>query len=337
MKKLIYIFLVTPIILIGQEYLTYNHNGINRDYIYYEPVGLPDNAPLVIVAHGYSDSHTSIMNYSGMNVIANQNGFAVCYPKGTTDNQWGGQNFWNVGYDFHEGYSVNDIDFLINLAQHLQATYNLSAENTFMTGMSNGAELCYLIACEAPGFFKAFAPVAGTIFPNGLTNNSCTNFSVPFFEIHGSNDDVTLFEGDANDQFWGPYLSIDSIINLWIDINGISGLTIDTIPNFNTNNKFTVSYKYTSSIDSNEFWLYKHKDGHSWSVDDIIVEQEIWSFFSKYLTSDNPINLSESNIKSNKLKIKTFDLLGRISQDKLYAPLIDIYDDGSSHKRIVID
>ena len=75
-------------------------------------------------------------------------------------NQWGGQNFWNVGYDFHEGYSVNDIDFLINLAQHLQVTYNLSAENTFMTGMSNGAELCYLIACEAPGFFKAFAPVA---------------------------------------------------------------------------------------------------------------------------------------------------------------------------------
>ena len=211
MKKLIYIFLFTPIILIGQEYLTYNHNGINRDYIYYEPVDLPDNAPLVIVAHGYSDSHTSIMNYSGMNVIANQNGFAVCYPKGTTDNQWGGQNFWNVGYDFHEGYSVNDIDFLINLAQHLQATYNLSTENTFMTGMSNGAELCYQIACEAPGFFKAFAPVAGTIFPNGLTNNSCTDFSVPFFEIHGSNDDVTLFEGDANDQFWGPYLSIDSI------------------------------------------------------------------------------------------------------------------------------
>ena len=81
MKKLIYIFLFTPIILIGQEYLTYNHNGINRDYIYYEPDGLPDNAPLVIVAHGYSDSHTSIMNYSGMNVIANQNEFAVCYPR----------------------------------------------------------------------------------------------------------------------------------------------------------------------------------------------------------------------------------------------------------------
>ena len=303
---------------------------------YYEPIDLPDFAPLVIVAHGYGDSHTSIMNYSGMNAIADENGFAVCYPKGTTDNEWGGQNFWNVGYDFHQGYSVNDIDFVTDLAHHLQITYNLSPDNTFMTGMSNGAELCYLIACEAPGFFKAFAPVAGTIFPNGLTNNSCNDFSVPFIEIHGDNDDVTLFEGDTNDQFWGPYLSIDSIINLWVNINGLSDLTIDTITNINANDKFTTSYKYTSSNGFNEFWLYKHKDGHSWSVDDIIVEEEVWSFFSKYLTSNNQVSISEvNNIESN--KIKTLDLLGRISDNKLLTPLIDIYDDGSIKKRMVID
>ena len=51
MKKLILILLFFPIILNAQEvYSTFNHNGINRDYIYYEPVGLPDYAPLVIVA-----------------------------------------------------------------------------------------------------------------------------------------------------------------------------------------------------------------------------------------------------------------------------------------------
>ena len=336
MKKLLYTLIFFPIILNGQEYLTYNHNGINRDFIYYEPIDLPDFAPLVIVAHGYGDSHTSIMNYSGMNAIADENGFAVCYPKGTTDNQWGGQNFWNVGYDFHQGYSVNDVDFVTDLAHHLQITYNLSSDNTFMTGMSNGAELCYLIACEAPEFFKAFAPIAGTIFPNGLTNNSCNEFSVPFFEVHGVNDNVTLFQGDTNDQFWGPYLSIDSIIDLWININGLSDLIIDTIPNFNANNKFTVSYKYISLNGFNEFWLYKHKDGHSWNVDDIIVEQEVWSFFSKYLTTNNQANIS--HVKNTELnKIKTLDLFGRVSKDKLFIPLIDFYDNGSINKRIVID
>jgi hypothetical protein len=43
------------------------------------------------------------------------------------------------------------------------------------------------------------------------------------------------------------------------------------------------------------------------------------------------------NEKSNQIKIKTLDLLGRTSEDKMYVPLIDIYDDGSTHKRIVID
>ena len=76
-------------------------------------------------------------------------------------------------------------------------------------------------------------------------------------------------------------------------MNGLSDLIIDTIPNFNANNKFTVSYKYISLNGFNEFWFYKHKDGHSWNVDDIIVEQEVWSFFSKYLTTNNPVNISE--------------------------------------------
>ena len=73
-----------------------------------------------------------------------------------------------------------------------------------------------------------------------------------------------------------------------------------------------------------------------WNVDDIIVEQEVWSFFSKYLTTNNPVNISEvKNIESN--KIKTLDLFGRTSMDKLFIPLIDIYDNGSINKRIVID
>ena len=76
-----------------------------------------DVCPLVFVAHGYTGSHTGIMNYCGMNDIADQNGFAVCYPKGTTDNQWGGSNFWNVGYDFHNGINVDDARCFIDEGQ----------------------------------------------------------------------------------------------------------------------------------------------------------------------------------------------------------------------------
>ena len=336
MKKTILFFLITPFLVLSQQtiYGTFLHDGLNRDYIYYEPNNLQANAPLVFVAHGYTGSHTGIMNYCGMNDIADQNGFAVCYPKGTTDNQWGGSNFWNVGYDFHNGINVDDVGFIINLAQYLQLNYNLSSDNTFFTGMSNGGELSYLLACEAPGTFKAFAPVAGTIFPNGLTNNTCNASPIPIFEIHGSNDNVTLFEGDPNDTFWGPYLGIDSIINYWVSINGLSDLTIDTLPNLNNNNEYIISYKYSSLSSNNKVWLYKHKNGHNWDVDDIVVAQEIWDFFSLFLTSST--NVNDEFLNSNKKILKITDLLGRKINENKNQLSIYFYSNGSIEKKIYL-
>ena len=86
---------------------------------------------------------------------------------------------------------------------------------------------------------------------------------------------------------WGPYLGIDSIINYWTDINELDYLNIDTLPNLNNNNKFVISYKYYSKKSDKKVWLYKHKSGHSWDVDDIVVAEEIWGFFSQFLSTNN--------------------------------------------------
>ena len=323
-----------PLLVFSQQYLNYTHNGINRDYIYYQPSSILNGAPLVFVAHGYSGSAQSIMNYSGFNALADQYGFAVCYPNGTQDN--GGNNFWNVGYLFTAGSNVDDVAFLISLAQELQNTYNLSSVNTFLTGMSNGAELSYLIACESPGTFKAYAPVAGTIFINGLTNNTCNGTASPIFEIHGLNDNVTLFNGNPNDQFWGPYLAIDSILDFWVSTNGLDILNIDTLPNLNNNNKYTISYKYSSNNIMNEVWLYKHKNGHSWDVDDINVEEEIWDFFGKYITSTNTSVNTETLIPKRKL-VRTVNLFGQEVGQIKNNFFLNIYDDGSVEKIILLD
>jgi len=281
MKKLLLILVCLPIFGFGQQTFNFMHNGLNREYIYYAPANIPVDAPLVFVAHGFTGSAQGIMNYCGMNTIADQNNFAVCYPQGTSD-YWG-DNFWNVGYDFHAGVNIDDVDFIVSLASHLQSTYQLNTINTFFTGMSNGGELSYLLACETSGVFRAFAPVAGTVFPNGLTNNICSpGIPVPMFETHGRNDNVTLMEGDPFDQYWGPYLAIDTIINFWVDQNSLTNLVIDTFPNLNNNNKITISYKYSDPATNNEVWLYTHKNGHNWVLDgDVIIEEEIWDFFSQ--------------------------------------------------------
>ncbi len=90
------------------------HNGISRDYILYIPENLPTNAPLVVVSHGYTSSAKTMMSYSGMNKVADEEK-SIVKPQGTKDQR--GNNFFNVGYDFHSGVTVDDIDFLESLAK----------------------------------------------------------------------------------------------------------------------------------------------------------------------------------------------------------------------------
>ena len=89
---------------------TFIINNETRQYYLYTPDSLGPGVPLLFVLHGYSGSAVSIMNYSNMNLIADENGFVVCYPQGLIDDT--GYAFWNVGYSFHPNETVDDVEFL---------------------------------------------------------------------------------------------------------------------------------------------------------------------------------------------------------------------------------
>ena len=72
---------------------TLRSGGVERTYRLHLPANLPDNAPLVIVLHGYGgDANPEAF---GMNATADRHGFAVCYPQGERDSR--GKRGWNVG------------------------------------------------------------------------------------------------------------------------------------------------------------------------------------------------------------------------------------------------
>ena len=68
------------------EHRTVIHGGLERDYIIHVPSNINQDSPLVIVIHGYTSSAETIMTYSGMNDVANREGFIVVYPQGTVGN-----------------------------------------------------------------------------------------------------------------------------------------------------------------------------------------------------------------------------------------------------------
>lgn len=260
------------------------HNGISRDYILYIPENLPTNAPLVVVSHGYTSSAKTMMSYSGMNKVADEEKFLVVYPQGTKDQR--GNNFFNVGYEFHASSKVDDLGFIKALVTKLTDDYQVNPNHVFATGMSNGGDLSYFLACYASDMFQAVAPIAGTMMQT--TIETCKpQKGMPIFAVHGKADEVTYFDGDmANRDKWGPYPGIPAVIEHWVDVNAVEiskQVDLDNITNFTASNEALSFDRYLSETSDHEVWLYIHSGGHDWSLKELDTSSEIWSFFTRYI------------------------------------------------------
>ena len=60
--------------------LTFEHDGLTREYALYLPANLADTAPLVFVLHGYTQTSSDIITY-GMNEVADAYGLRSATQK----------------------------------------------------------------------------------------------------------------------------------------------------------------------------------------------------------------------------------------------------------------
>ena len=218
MKKILQVALTLVCVFVFTEAsaqearkFTMKHGGMEREYWLYLPSDIKPDAPLVILLHGYKAKAEGYR--PEMMTVAEENGFALCYPQGALDGR--GKTCWNVGYPFQEDLKTDDVDFLCTLARHLQKKHDLSRENTFLTGMSNGGEMCYLMAYLKPDMFAAFAPIAGLSMEWSYKKYEATK-PVPLMEVHGTADKTSKWEGDPfNEGGWGSYLAVPQAVAYW--------------------------------------------------------------------------------------------------------------------------
>lgn len=267
---------------------TFQHNNLERKYIYYQPAELQQNSPLLVVLHGFTSNANKIMEYSNFNELAQSNGFAVLYPQGTIDND--SNTFWNVGYSFHQNIRTDDVNFIILLTEFIKEKYHLSSSNTFLTGMSNGGEMCFKIACERPESFKAIASVAGMMLDTFYEN--AQNIPIPVFATFGTADDVTRYEGDsANIDGWGAYQTIEKSIRYWANNNYFINKTVDSLPNVSlADGSYIIKTHYHTKQCVNDVMYYKViNGGHdwpgAWGNMDVQISEEIWNFFYQIMNS----------------------------------------------------
>jgi Poly(3-hydroxybutyrate) depolymerase len=242
------------------------------------------------------------MEYSGMNAVADREGFMVIYPQGTTDSE--GNTFFNVGYEFHKDSTIDDVSFIRDLFVSLSEEYGLKRKQGFATGMSNGGDMSYLLACTSADLFRAVAPVAGSLMAK--TKEICNTQSiVPIFEIHGTGDQITLFDGDMeNKGGWGAYYDLPSTINFFADAYNLDKRSTKIIAKKGEGSEYDIYLqRHWSQNSDDEVWMYEIVEGrHVWpgfkihwwenpifwyyfgsGNEDINASEEIWRFFKRYL------------------------------------------------------
>lgn len=284
------------------EKVSFKDQGIVRDAFLYRPArhagtvasvssdsagsgdeasGQTDGMPLVVVLHGYGGKALG----DGLRFIelADLHGFAVCWPQGAEDGT--GHSCWNVGYPFQADYRIDDTAYLRRLVRHLQKNFGVSRRNVFLTGMSNGGEMCYKMAAEHPETFSAIASIAGLTLTSMSTDY---RRPIPFMEVHGTADKISAWDGDPqNKGGWGAYLSVPSAVSHIVSANRCVALSTTEIP---AEHKRVILHHFTEGIPSrkggpsSEVLLYEVRGGdHSWSERYIPTCDLVWEFFSRYV------------------------------------------------------
>lgn len=258
------------------EYLTFEHDGVTRRYLYHAPADLPANAPLVFFLHGHGGNAGETRAWVGLDRVADANGFAVAYPQGSGD--YSGTPYWNARA--FPGV-VDDVGFLSALARSLQSAHGLDRERTFAAGFSNGGMMSYVLAMDAPDVFRGAASVVGTMAGDAWGDRDSSTATFPLLQISGLDDAVVPFGGSV-DPTGGPGApSMEDLIAYWSARNACSSVETDAL------NANTTRVRHVGCADGNEVWHYAIDDfGHEWPTvggsAGFDGAEAVWGFFGGF-------------------------------------------------------
>jgi polyhydroxybutyrate depolymerase len=258
---------------------TIDVGGIEREYLLHVPDDVSAGSALVLVLHGYTDTAANVAAYTDFDAVADAEGFVVAYPQGTVDDL--GATFFDVGYAFHER-RVDDVGFLRALAVDLVERLDLDPESVFVTGMSNGGDMAYVLVCSDQSWVAAVAPVAGMMLESVAAGCSPTS-RTSVLEIHGTADQVTFWDGDpGNVGGWGAYLSQMAAMQFLAEEYGLEQTVEAPIPELSEAwDRPVVATRWSTAVDDTEVTLLRIEGGaHVWPG--VEASGAVWDFFDSH-------------------------------------------------------
>lgn len=288
------IILITGLIILMLNTIGYTQTiedtlmlyGRNRFYRVHLPIGYTyaNTYPLVFVFHGGLGSAENIEQVTGFSSKADKENFIVVYPYGTGsfDKKLLTWNTWDCcGYARKK--DIDDVSYILKLIEILKQSYNIDDKRIYATGFSNGAMLCYKLACEAPEYFSAIAPVAGTMF----RPSDCGAKEQTSLVIFNSIDDKHIpYSGGIGEEsiVEAATMPIDDVVEFWKNKYNCS------LVSKSDGNDFQ-KIIFNNNIDTQIVFYRLLKGGHSWPgsektrlfqdrpIKNVSATDLIWEFF----------------------------------------------------------
>src|SRR5687767_5705493 len=199
-------------------------DGRQRTFTFYVPPRVRPSPPLLLVLHGSMMNGKRMRTQTGyaFDAIADREGIVVAYPDG-----YGG--YWNecrvVGDYEAKRLGINDIIFLKALVDWFRRNHEVAPNEVFAVGVSNGAQMTYRLALEAPELVRAIAAVAANL-PT-TENQKCTPSGRPVATmiVNGTDDPLNPYGGGTVALFGlflkrGNVQSTLATANYWANLAG---------------------------------------------------------------------------------------------------------------------
>ena len=146
--------------------------------------------------------------------------------------------------------------------------------------------MCYLLAYLKPDVFTAVAPIAGLTL-EWMYRQLEPSRPVPLMEIHGTEDRVSYWNGNLEDEFWGKYISVPMAVGIWAAEARCTHEITQKLPLVRNE---VILHQFANGIPAwengpeIEVRLYEIQNGvHSYALEDMDTWSEIWQFFRLYL------------------------------------------------------
>lgn len=267
-------------------------SGEKRQYLLYVPKRY-DRAkptPLVISMHAAALWPAAQREASQWNKVADEHGFIVVYPSGTTLSGGGtGVLPFRVWLLRPEADASANIRFISELIDTLEAAYNIDPTRIYANGFSNGGAMTFALSCRLSHRIAAVGTVSAA--QDQRPWSWCTDSRpVPLINFHGTADLVPYNGG----KVWAsprPFPSVPTWTANWARRNRCAPNPIASVAAVDV-----TRLEYTSCADDAAVVLYTIQGGgHQWPGGKPIPEwmvgrtsrsidatRQMWAFFREH-------------------------------------------------------